>query len=83
MTPQIVIGIIGLINVWMIYAMKRANMRYDEHCQEHKELIKRLIELEKTALAEEKFRQIIREELDRFELRLMNENRIPPKTKRS
>ena len=73
---NIVIAVIGVLNVYVLFALNRGSKRNDEHIACHKDIDKRLSTLENQRMTEERFRLIIREELQGFELRLTKEGRL-------
>lgn len=73
---QVAFWIIGTVNVFVMFALNRGTKRNDEHNATHKDVEKRLGCLENQRITEERFRQIIREELQGFELRLTKEGRL-------
>lgn len=73
---QIVFAAIGVINIYVMFGLNRGAKKRDEHDCCHKDLEKRVTALENHRITEERFRMIIREELQGFELRLIKEGRL-------
>lgn len=69
MITTIIMGILGLINVYVIFALNGLR-------DWRKGVDKRIFDLEKGSLTEEKIRKIFQEELKDFELRLIKEGRL-------
>jgi hypothetical protein len=69
MTTQIVIAILGLVNVYVIFALTR-------FYEWKKGVDIKLQDLDKCSIPEDRFRKIIQEELQGFELRLIKEGRF-------
>lgn len=82
LVTQIIFGIIGIANVYAMYMANRRAKKNDEHETCHKDLERRLAHLESSSMTEEKYRRVIREELNEFELRLINDGRVEPKNKK-
>jgi len=69
MTTQIVIAILGLVNVYVIFALTR-------FYEWKKGVDIKLQDLDRCSIPEDRFRKIIQEELQGFELRLIKEGRF-------
>jgi hypothetical protein len=69
MLVTIVLGVLGLVNVYVIYALNGLR-------DWRKGIDNRIYDLEKNSLTEEKIRKIFQEELKDFELRLIKEGRL-------
>jgi hypothetical protein len=69
MTTQIVIAILGLVNVYVIFALTR-------FYEWKKGVDIKLQDLDRGSIPEDRFRKIIQEELQGFELRLIKEGRF-------
>ena len=68
-TSQIVMALLGLGNVYVIFALTRFH-------EWKKGVDIKLLELDKCSISEDRFRKIIQEELQGFELRLIKEGRM-------
>lgn len=66
---EIVLAILGVVNTYLIYALTRFN-------EWKKSVEAKLQELDKGSISEDKFRKIIQEELQGFELRMIKEGRF-------
>jgi hypothetical protein len=66
---EIVLAILGVVNTYLIYALTRFN-------EWKKSVDAKLQELDKGSISEDKFRKIIQEELQGFELRMIKEGRF-------
>ena len=66
---EIVLAILGVVNTYLIYALTRFN-------EWRKSVEAKLQELDKGSISEDKFRKIIQEELQGFELRMIKEGRF-------
>jgi hypothetical protein len=77
-----IFAVIGAINIYVSIGLARSFKKRDEHECSHKGIERRLTKLEDNRLTEERFRQILVDELGAFELRLINDGRLDPKTKR-
>jgi len=82
----IVIGIIGVINAYVLYYLKKRgdkedarDRRIDDMEQKIACLDKDMALLRNGSLTEDRLRQILREELTAFELNLINNDQIRPK----
>ena len=69
MLTTIIMGILGLINVYVIFALNGLR-------DWRKGVDKRIFDLEKGSLTEAMIRKIFQEELKDFELRLIKEGRL-------
>jgi hypothetical protein len=68
-TVSVVMWILGVLNVYLVLALTRL-------LNWQKEVEKRIGELESCKMTEERFRKIMQEELQAFELRLIKEGRL-------
>ena len=68
-SSQIVMAILGLINAYLIFALSR-------FYEWKKGVDIKLLELDRCSISEDRFRKIIQEELQGFELRLIKEGRM-------
>ena len=68
-TASVVMWILGVLNVYLVLALTRL-------LNWQKEVEHRLGELESCKMTEERFRKIMQEELQAFELRLIKEGRL-------
>jgi|GEM_PF-2152767 len=82
----IVITIIGLINAYVLYYLKKRGDKEDGRDRRIDELEQKMACLDKDmallrsgSLTEDRLRQILREELTAFELNLINNEQISPK----
>lgn len=66
---EFVLAILGVVNTYLIYALTRFN-------EWKKSVEAKLQELDKGSISEDKFRKIIQEELQGFELRMIKEGRF-------
>ena len=84
MSMTIAVGILGILNVWALYAVKQSATKSKQHIKEHDKVDNRLSCLERVSVAEDRLRAIIRDEISKelmlFELRLMNSGQLPPNT---
>jgi hypothetical protein len=62
-------AILGLLNAYVIFVLGR-------HADWKRDVEKRIMEMEKCSFTEDRFRKIIQEELQSFELRVIREGRI-------
>lgn len=83
LTPQTVLALLALLNVYVLWVLNRRTKANDEHRLEHKAIEAQLERLRGCSLTEERFRQILKEEFQVFELRLINEGRLEPQRRRS
>ena len=77
-----VAAFLGLLNAVLMFKLNRAAKRNDEHEARHKRHEDDIRRLQGEILSEDRFRQILREELKEFELNLINEGRLDPKKQR-
>lgn len=68
-TVNVVMWIIGVLNVYLVLALTRL-------LNWQKEVEHRISELETCKMTEDRFRKIMQEELQAFELRLIKEGRL-------
>lgn len=68
-TASIILAIIGLLNAYILVALNRL-MTWQ------KDIERRLNDLEICKMTEDRFRKIMQEELQAFELRLIKEGRL-------
>jgi len=72
MSATVVMGILGLVNAYILFVLA-GNRDWK------KETDRRINELESCKMSEERFRAIIKDELNNFELRLINSGQVPPR----
>jgi hypothetical protein len=71
-----VFSFLGAINLYVIFMLGRSAKKRDEHDECHKKLETRVFTLENQRISEERFRQIVREEFEKIELKLIKEGRL-------
>ena len=81
-TQQLAFGVLGILNVYVLWLLNRRTKASDEHVATHRDIETRLAILSGQTIPEETFRKILKEELQVFELRLINEGRLDPQKKR-
>lgn len=82
MTLQLALGTLGLLNVYVLWLLNRRTKASDEHKAQHKMIEEKLLMIAGQAITEEAFRKILKEELQVFELRLINEGRLDPQRRK-
>lgn len=82
MTLQLALGTLGLLNVYVLWLLNRRTKTSDEHKAQHKKIEEKLLLIEGQALSEETLRKVLKEELQVFELRLINEGRLDPQRRK-
>ncbi len=82
MTLQLALGTLGLLNVYVLWLLNRRTKASDEHKAQHKMIEEKLLLIEGQALSEETLRKVLKEELQVFELRLINEGRLDPQRRK-